>query len=326
MNILVTGGAGYIGSHTCKELIRRGHRVVIFDNLGRGHRWAARDIPVIVGDLLDYDALLDALHGHEIEAVVHFAALALVGESCANPALYYRNNVVGSLNLLQAMVDCKVPKIVFSSTAATYGVPKTDLIREDHPQLPINPYGWTKLVVEQMLHDFNQAHGLRTAALRYFNAAGADPAGLIGEDHDPETHLIPNVLRVALGEDNNLVIHGEDYPTPDGTCIRDYIHVADLATAHCLALEWLEANEHGAFNLGTGSGNSVREVLEACRQATGHPIPVKVGPRRAGDPPKLVADSGRAQSQLGWTPTHSSIQEIVSTAWRWHQAHQGAPA
>jgi UDP-glucose 4-epimerase len=321
MNVLVTGGAGYIGSHTCRELSARGHNVVILDNLLQGHRWAVLDRPLIEADLLDYDALLDALMSHEIEAVVHFAALSLVGVSATNPILYYRNNVVGSLNLLQAMVDCKVSKIVFSSTAATYGIPQTDLIAETHPQQPINVYGRTKLTVEKMLQDFHSAYGLRSVALRYFNAAGAALDGRIGEDHDPETHLIPNVLRVALGQEKSLKIFGDDYPTPDGTCIRDYIHVCDLASAHCLALDWLGENERECLNLGTGHGYSVDQIVETCRRISGHPIPVEIGARRTGDPPQLVADASRAGSLLGWKSAHSSLDEIVRTAWAWHQHH-----
>jgi len=321
MNVLVTGGAGYIGSHTVRQLAQAGHRVWVFDHLRQGHAAAVPADRLIVGDLLDPASLRAALHQQQIEAVIHFAALALVGVSVADPALYYRNNLVGSLNLLDAMRETGVSRLVFSSTTATYGIPARLPITEDQPQQPINPYGFTKLAIEHALADYSHAYGLSHAALRYFNAAGASPDGELGEDHDPETHLIPLVLKVALGQREQITILGDDYPTPDGTCIRDYVHVDDLAVAHVLALESLQTNSRWAINLGTGRGHSVRQVIEACRRATGHPIPVAIGPRRPGDPPELVADATRARTLLGWTPRYTDIHEIVATAWQWHRTH-----
>jgi UDP-glucose 4-epimerase len=256
-----------------------------------------------------------------IDAVMHFAAFALVGESVSDPALYYRNNVLGSLSLLEAMRASGVRRIVFSSTTATYGEPEKMPIREDFPQKPINPYGFSKLAVEHALTDYAVAYGLGYAALRYFNAAGATPDGDIGEDHDPESHLIPIVLQVALGQRKSISIFGEDYPTPDGTCIRDYVHVDDLAAAHLAALDRLQDGVGLKLNLGTGRGTSVREVIDACRKVTGHAIPVEIGQRRPGDPPELVADSSLARETLGWTPKYMEIGPIVETAWRWHKSH-----
>jgi UDP-glucose 4-epimerase len=321
MNVLVTGGAGYIGSHTVRQLTQAGHAVWVFDHLRQGHAAAVPSHRLIVGDLLDPATIRAALADHQIDAVVHFAALALVGVSVADPALYYRNNVVGSLNLLDAMRDTGVSRIVFSSTTATYGIPTKTPITEDQPQQPINPYGFTKLAMEHALADYAHAYGLAYAALRYFNAAGASPDGNLGEDHQPETHLIPLVLQVALGQRQHITILGDDYPTPDGTCIRDYVHVDDLASAHLLALEALQPTSHWAINLGTGHGYSVRQVIEACRRATGHPIPTVVGPRRPGDPPELIADATRARTLLGWEPRYTDIDAIVATAWQWHRTH-----
>jgi UDP-glucose 4-epimerase len=258
---------------------------------------------------------------HKIEAVMHFAAFALVGESVTDPAKYYQNNIVGSLSLLEAMRTAGVTKMVFSSTTATYGAPKKIPITEAEPQLPINPYGFTKLVVERALADYAHAYGFAYAALRYFNAAGASPAGDIGEDHTPESHLIPIVLQVALGQRDKVTIFGDDYPTADGTCIRDYIHIDDLADAHVRALNLLKPGEGLKLNLGIGRGYSVREVIESCRRITGHKIPADLGPRRAGDPPELIADSTLAQKTLGWKPRYTEIDTIVATAWRWHQSH-----
>jgi UDP-glucose 4-epimerase len=276
---------------------------------------------LIVGDLADCQRLQTVLRENQIDAVMHFAAFALVGESVADPAVYYSNNVVSTLSLLDAMHAAQVNRMVFSSTTATYGVPKKIPITEEEEQKPINPYGFTKLVIEQALSDYCAAYGLGYAALRYFNAAGATPAGDLGEDHDPESHLIPIVLQVALGQREAITIFGDDYPTPDGTCIRDYIHVDDLGDAHVLALEKLQPGEQMKLNLGTGHGHSVREVIEACRTVTGHAIPEKIGARRPGDPPELVADSSLAQETLRWKPRYLEIEPIVKTAWNWHREH-----
>ncbi len=321
MNILVTGGAGYVGSHAARLLDRAGHDVWIYDDLGRGHRAAVLPGRLIEGTLAERAKLESALAERKIDAVMHFAAFALVGESVDEPALYFQNNVVGSLSLLDAMRTVGVKKIVFSSTTATYGEPKVMPITEDAPQQPINPYGFTKLVIERALDAYAGAYGFAYAALRYFNAAGASPDGDLGEDHDPESHLIPIVLQVALGQREKISIFGDDYPTPDGTCIRDYIHVDDLGSAHIKALDRLRPGEGLKLNLGTGTGTSVMEVIEACRRITGHEIPAEMGPRRPGDPPELVADSTRARQTLGWEPKYMTIEPIVETAWRWHQAH-----
>ncbi len=321
MNILVIGGAGYVGSHAVRLLTRAGHDVWVYDNLSCGHRAAAPAGRLIEGDLLDQAKLESALKEHTIDAVMHFAAFALVGESVSHPDRYYRNNVVGSLTVLEAMRAAGVWRIVFSSTTATYGEPKKIPITEDETQLPINPYGFTKLVVEHALADYAHAYGFGYAALRYFNAAGASPDGDLGEDHTPESHLIPITLQVALGQRPAITVFGNDYPTPDGTCIRDYVHVDDLATAHLAALERLEPGKGLKLNLGTGRGHSVRQVIDACRRISGHPIPELEGDRRPGDPPELVADSSRAQAQLGWRPKYVEIDEIVSTAWKWHSTH-----
>ncbi len=321
MKVLVTGGAGYIGSHAARLLDRAGHDVWVYDNLSRGHRGAALPGRLIVGDLADRQRVQMVLRENQIDAVMHFAAFALVGESVSDPAVYYSNNVVSTLALLDAMHAAHVDRLVFSSTTATYGVPKKIPITEQEDQKPINPYGFTKLVIEHALHDYCAAYGLGYAALRYFNAAGATPAGDLGEDHDPESHLIPIVLQVALGQRDEISIFGEDYPTPDGTCIRDYIHVDDLGEAHVLALEKLQPGEQMQLNLGTGRGHSVREVIEACRRVTGHVIPEKIGERRPGDPPELVADSSLAQETLNWKPQYLDIEPIVETAWNWHRQH-----
>ena len=321
MHILVTGGAGYIGSHAVRVLSRAGHDVWVYDNLSQGHRSAVPAGRLIEGELADRDRLTAALRERRIEAVMHFAAFALVGESVADPAKYYQNNVVASLSLLEAMRSAGVGKIVFSSTTATYGEAKRIPITEDEPQQPINPYGFAKLVIERALADYARAYGLAYAALRYFNAAGASPEGDLGEDHTPESHLIPIVLQVALGQRERITVFGDDYPTPDGTCIRDYIHVDDLADAHLKALERLEAGRGLQLNLGTGRGHSVRQVIESCRRISGRPIAVEIGPRRPGDPPELVADSSRAQAMLGWLPRYVELDAIVETAWRWHSTH-----
>ncbi len=316
--ILVTGGAGYIGSHTIKELLRDGREVVALDNLSAGHRELVLCQEFVEGDLGDADLLRKTFRRYPIEAVIHFAAHTSVPESVANPGKYYRNNVVCTLTLLEAMVQAGVNQIVFSSSAAVYGDPTQVPIPEDHPKVPKNPYGRTKLVVEGVLDDYRVAHGLRHVSLRYFNAAGSDPDGEIGEVHDPETHLIPIVLEVALGKRQEVQILGTDYDTPDGTAIRDYVHVSDLARAHVLALRALEEGKAvPAYNLGTGRGHTVREVVDVCRKVTGCEIRAVEAPRRAGDPAALVADPTRAIRQLGWKPRFTSLDSIVGTAWAW---------
>lgn len=321
MKILVVGGAGYVGSHTVRLLLAQGHEVWVYDNLSRGHATSIPRDLLIEGNLIDRSLLMKVLMEKEIEAVMHFAAFALVGESVQHPAMYYQNNVVASLELLEAMRAVGVWRFVFSSTTATYGQPEIMPIRETTVQNPINPYGFTKLVVERALRDYANAYGFGVASLRYFNASGAASDGAIGEDHDPETHLIPIVLQVALGQREAVHVFGNDYPTPDGTCIRDYIHVEDLAAAHLAALKKLEPNTIMEMNLGTGVGHSVLQVIEACRKITGHPIPTVNGARRPGDPACLIADSTLAQRSLHWTPKYVAIDQIVETAWRWHSSH-----
>jgi UDP-arabinose 4-epimerase len=321
--VLVTGGAGYIGSHTAKELARSGYRVVAYDNLSRGHRWAVRWGPFEEGDLLDKDRLHRVLVEHRIDAVLHFAAFAAVGESMQAPERYFRNNVEGSSNLLDAMRAVGVRRIVFSSTCAVYGTPEIVPIAEDHPKSPANPYGESKLMVERMLHWEGVCHGLQWMVLRYFNAAGCDADGEAGETHEPETHLIPSLLDAALGRRCACPIFGDDYRTPDGTCIRDYIHVTDLADAHIRALRHLEGGGTSAvLNLGTGDGYSVNEILAAAEGVIGRPIPIVLQPRRPGDPPRLVAAPQRAFATLGWRPSHSSIENILGTAWRWRSPQE----
>lgn len=317
-NIIVTGGAGYVGSHTCKLLHEAGYTPVVVDNLSRGHRWAVQWGPLEPADLLDQQHVEDILRQYRPQAVLHFAALAYVGESVSEPGLYYENNVVGSLRLLDAMRACGVDRIVFSSTCATYGEPQWLPLDETHPQAPINPYGASKLMVERLLADYAAAYDLRSVALRYFNAAGADPGGVIGELHEPETHLIPLILQVAAGERAALTIHGEDYDTPDGTCVRDYIHVCDLGSAHLRALESMKEQPGArAYNLGNGAGYSVREVVQSVERVTGQPVRCEAGPRRPGDPPRLVADANRARSELGWVPRLAALDAMVETAWAW---------
>lgn len=320
MKVLVCGGAGYVGSHMVRHLVTRGHEVTVFDNLSTGHREAIGATPLVHGDLLDLPSLAAIFSNQAFDAVIHFCALSLVGVSVAEPYEYYRNNVVGTLNLLQAMREALVSKLVFSSTAAVFGMPEADLIDESHPTRPINPYGASKLMVERILADAAHAYGLRSVALRYFNAAGADPQGDIGEAHEPETHLIPNVLRAALNPGDGLKVFGGDYATRDGTCVRDYIHVSDLASAHLAAIDFL-SDHQGAhvFNLGNGRGFSVLEVIEAARRITGIDVPFERAPRRAGDPPVLIAASARARQQLGWQPRFDEIDGIVESAWRWHR-------
>ena len=316
--VLVTGGAGYVGSHACKALAAAGYAPVAYDNLSRGHAWAVQWGPLERGDLLDQERLARAIRRHRPMAVLHFAALACVGESVADPRIYYHNNVAGTMNLLDAMHAHGVGRIVFSSSCAVYGIPQRVPIPEDHPQRPINPYGHSKRMIEQMLRDHAAAYGLRAVSLRYFNAAGADPGGEIGEEHEPETHLIPLVLQVAAGLRRRLTVHGIDYETRDGTCVRDYVHASDLADAHVLALKSLNRTRGvTAMNLGTGKGYSVREVIDAARRVTGRAIPVRTGRRRPGDPPVLVGDARLARRALGWRPRHQDIHEIIATAWDW---------
>ena len=317
--VLVVGGAGYIGSHACKAIAARGLLPVCFDNLSAGHRELVNWGPLVVGDLGDRTALAQVFEQYPISSVMHFAAHAYVGESVIDPARYYGNNVANTLNLLNCMRSAGVGAIVFSSTCATYGVPHSVPIREDHPQAPINPYGWSKLMVEQILKDYERAYGLRHAILRYFNAAGADPHGETGEWHEPETHLIPLVLDVAIGKRKHIEVFGDDYPTADGTCIRDYIHVTDLADAHLLALDAIRTTQQSLIcNLGNGQGFSVKEVIASAERITGRPIATRVSARRAGDPPALVGDAAIARSILGWSPRYKSLDSILETAWTWH--------
>jgi UDP-glucose 4-epimerase len=321
--VLVTGGAGYIGSHAVLALQRAGYGVVILDNLVYGHRDIAENAlkaELVVGETNDRDLLDRLFDTHDIAAVMHFAAYAYVGESVQDPAKYYNNNVLGTLTLLEAMLDARIECFVFSSTCATYGVPETVPIPEDHPQNPINPYGASKLMVERILTDFDAAYNLRSVIFRYFNAAGADPTGLIGEDHNPETHLIPLVLQTALGIRDTIYMFGTDYPTSDGTCIRDYIHVSDLASAHVAGLEYLLNGGHSEiFNLGNGNGFSVKQVIETARSVTGKPINAEARDRRPGDPPALVGSSDKARKVLGWTPEYAELSDIIAHAWQWHQ-------
>ncbi len=322
MNILICGGAGYIGSHMVRALLNSNHQVTVFDNLSTGYAWAVPrpDAQLIVGDLLDSEALGALFQSNAFDAVMHFSAKSLVGESVQDPNLYYMNNVVGTLNLITAMREAGVDRFVFSSTAATFGNPQSDFIDESHPQQPINPYGQSKLMVERILSDYSTAYGLNSVSLRYFNAAGADPSGVIGEAHEPETHLIPNILRSILDRASmQLKIFGDDYDTPDGTCVRDYIHVNDLADAHLKALHYMEQHEGAhVFNLGNGSGFSVLEVLAAAEKIVGQAIPYEKASRRPGDPAMLVADSSLARKELDWEPTYTDIQSIIETTWHWH--------
>ena len=320
MSILIVGGAGYIGSHTAKFIAQSGAKPVVFDNLVYGHREAVQWGPFVEGDLADGALLARVLREQAVTAVIHFAAYAYVGESVTNPRKYFHNNVGNTLNLLDAMVDAGVRDIVFSSTCATYGEPIRVPIDEDHPQNPVNPYGESKLFVERILHWYSQAYALRYAALRYFNAAGADPDGQLGEDHAPETHLIPLAIETALGRRPSLDVYGTDYPTADGTAVRDYIHVVDLADAHLRALTALQGGSGNLrLNLGTGKGHTVRQVITAVEKATGRPVATREVGRRAGDPPALVADARRASQLLGWSPRHPDLDTIVAHAVRWHQ-------
>jgi UDP-glucose 4-epimerase len=321
MRILVTGGAGYIGCHAVKLFLARGHDVWVYDNLCMGHRQAVPAERLVVGDLTETARLDHVLLERRIEAIVHYAAFSFVGESVRAPAKYYQNNLVNTLNLMECARRHGIGRFVLSSTCATYGTPQRVPITEDTPQVPINPYGTTKLAIEHALGDYARAYGSGYAALRYFNAAGASPDGDLGEDHDPETHLIPLAIFAATGKRPHIEVFGTDYPTPDGTCIRDYVHVDDLAEAHLLALEHMGPSAELRYNLGTGRGYSVREVIRTVEEVTGKAVPVKEGPRRPGDPPVLVASSDKVQRELGWQPRFKDLQAIVQTAWNWHRTH-----
>lgn len=319
MAILVVGGAGYIGSHVVRALQQSNRATVVFDNLEKGHREAIPDVPLHVGDLRKKEDVRAVFEKYHIDAAMHFSAYSIVGESMEKPELYYENNLLGTLNLLTAMKSCGVKHFIFSSTAAVYGDPQNIPIDEKHPTTPTNPYGETKLAVEKMLAWFDTLSGIKSISLRYFNAAGADPQGDIGELHVPETHLIPLVLQAALGKRKQISIFGDDYTTNDGTCIRDYIHVNDLADAHILALDYLSSvNESAVFNLGNGNGYSVREIINVARDVTGMEIPLRIDGRRPGDPPLLIASSEKARALLDWKPKLYDIRTIVETAWRWH--------
>ncbi|NDJ22057.1 UDP-glucose 4-epimerase GalE [Nostoc sp. B(2019)] len=321
--ILVTGGAGYIGSHAVLALKNAGYEVIVLDNLSNGHRELVEEVlqvKLIVGDMSDRALLDNIFSTHNITAVMHFAAYIAVGESVTDPAKYYHNNVAGTLTLLEAMLAASINKFIFSSTCALYGVPQFIPLTEEHPQDPISPYATSKWMVERILSDFDTAYNLKSVRFRYFNAAGADPNGLLGEDHEPETHLIPLVLLTAFGKRESILIFGTDYPTTDGTCIRDYIHVTDLAQAHILGLEYLlKGGESEVFNLGNGSGFSVREVIETAKEVTGKEIKIEERDRRPGDPPILVGSSDKATKILGWRPEYPNLKEIISHAWQWHQ-------
>jgi len=319
MHVLVTGGAGYVGSHCVAALLQRGHAVTVFDDLSRGHREAVpAGAELVVGDVRDGEALAWLFAGRRFGAAMHFAARSLVGESMRDPHAYLHGNVVGAMNLVQALLKAGVPRLVFSSSAAVYGTPARLPVDEDAPAAPENPYGESKHMVERLLHWADRCHGLRSARLRYFNAAGAHPDGRLGEDHEPETHLIPLALDAAAGRRPALEIHGDDYPTPDGTCVRDFVHVCDLADAHLLALDALGEGSR-TYNLGSGRGCSVREVLASVERVTGRPVPARAGPRRPGDPPVLVASSELIRRELGWRPRFPHIDDIVRTAWEWRR-------
>lgn len=320
--ILVVGGAGYIGSHMCKYLAGQGCLPVVLDNLSQGHREAVKWGPLFEGNLDDRSLLTKVFKAHEIKAVMHFAAFCYVGESVVKPLKYYRNNVAATLELLEGMQEAGVNNLIFSSTCATYGEPDFLPITEEHPQNPINPYGQSKLMMEKIFADLDEADGLKTVCLRYFNAAGADPEGELGEDHDPETHLLPLVLQTAMGQREALTVFGDDYPTDDGTCIRDYIHITDLAQAHFLSLQHLlKGGQSRQYNLGNGNGSSILDVLETAKQVTGRKIPYSFSSRRAGDPAVLIGSSAKAISELGWKPEYAELDKILETAWKWLKDH-----
>lgn len=321
-SIMVAGGAGYIGSHCLYDLRKRGFNAFAFDDLSEGHRSAVLSADLVEGDLADEALVEKTLRDRQVDAVFHFAAHCYVGVSVTEPSKYYRNNVMTTLKLLDAMRRASVGTFVFSSTCATYGNPVQDLMNEAHPQWPINPYGWSKFMVERMLEDYGRAYGLKFCALRYFNAAGAHPDGIIGEDHDPETHLIPLVLRAAVGLGPTLKVFGNDYPTKDGTCIRDYIHILDLSDAHVRGLEYLrKGGKSGFFNLGNGAGYSVLEVIRTSEGIVGKKVPFEFAPRRAGDPARLVGDAKLAKEVLGWKQSYGDLETIIRSAWRWHESH-----
>jgi UDP-glucose 4-epimerase len=323
-NILIVGGAGYIGSHINKALNKIGYNTIVFDNFSTGHRDFVKWGKLIEGDLSDYDLLCRVMKENDIDCVMHFAAFAYVGESVSNPKKYYINNVQNTITLLNAMIECKVDKFIFSSSCAVFGEPKELPITEETPKAPINPYGKTKLMVENILEDYSTAYGLKYIALRYFNAAGADPDIEVGEDHTPETHLIPLVLDAAIGKRPEITVFGDDYNTPDGTCVRDYIHVNDLADAHIKAYEYLiNGGESDAFNLGNGIGYSINDIIETSRKVTGKEITVKQGERRPGDPPSLYSSSAKIKRLLNWEPKFNNIDQIISTAWEWHKKMNG---
>ena len=323
MKLLIPGGAGYIGSHMVRYAQEHGHEVVVLDDFSTGHEWAIKDCEILRVDLLNQAKLAQLLKGRHFDGVIHFAAKSLVGESVKKPSLYYRNNVVGTLNLVNEMLKNDVNNLVFSSTAAIFGNPVTDKIAEDHPQNPINPYGQSKLMVENMLQDICSANDFNATCLRYFNAAGAHESGEIGEAHNPETHLIPNVLKAALSNQSNLKLFGDDYPTPDGTCVRDYVHVTDLAQAHLLGLEYMQKNKgFTAFNLGNGDGFSVLEVIKGCEKITGTKIPFQIDGRREGDPAILVSENKLAIKHLRWDAKYNVIGTIIESAWSWHNIEE----
>lgn len=322
MNVLVTGGAGYIGSHTAKMLHEMGKNVVVYDSLVKGHREAAKWETFVEGDIFDSEKLEETIKKYNIDSVVHFAAFSLVGESMEKPEMYYHNNVVGTLNLLNVMMKNGVKKLVFSSTAAVYGEPESVPITEDIAKNPTNVYGKTKLIMENAMEDYSKAYGLKYIALRYFNACGADVSGEIGEDHSPESHLIPIILQTCLGKRESIKIFGDDYPTKDGTCVRDYIHVNDLASAHILALEALyRGHESDVFNLGVGNGFTVKEIIKAAEEVAGVEIKKEIVDRRAGDPAVLIASSEKIRRELGWKPEFDNVKKIIETAWNWHKNH-----
>lgn len=320
MKVLVTGGAGYIGSHTVKELLKEGYEVIIFDNFSTGKRELLMGGSLIEGDLMDKDSIKDAFRSGDIQAVLHFASLIQVGESYADPRKYYTHNLISSLNLLDALLEAKVKAFIFSSSAAVYGIPLQIPIPENHPLNPVNPYGQTKVFVENILEDYERAYGLKFISLRYFNAAGADPDGLLGEMHEPETHLIPNIILFLLGEKKGFDLYGTDFPTEDGTAVRDYIHVTDLAKAHVLALQkLLESSQSEFINLGTNKGYSVQEIIKKTEKITGQRVQYKEKPKRKGDVPVLLSSKDKAEKILDWTLSHSDIETIIQTAWNWHQ-------
>ena len=322
-NILVTGGAGYIGSHTCKALSNLGYIPIVYDNLIYGNEWAVKWGPFEKGDIANQSRLNEVIKKYQPSAIIHFAAYAYVGESVKDPGKYYQNNVVGSINLLESIRDFGIEKIIFSSSCASYGIPDSVPIEESHLQNPVNPYGASKFMTERILKDFSDAYGIKSISLRYFNASGADPEMEVGECHEPETHLIPLILDVALGKRKKISVYGDNYDTTDGTCVRDYVHVTDIADAHILALKALENGAPtSVYNLGNGAGYSVKEVIKVAREVTGHPIPVEIKNRRQGDVGVLIGSSKKIEKELGWRPKLGNLHRIIETAWQWHKAYQ----